>query len=245
MKGYLYVAFCLNSQVHAYIISHLKKEMPSMFGKEAKKKELINNLDQIYGQIQREHQISPGDFPDINRMKEQLQHHDFTKFQPLKPKLLSVVDKMLAEDIAHMMELIPLEEKQRSDEPAVQGGAFDGVSETPFGVGAGEGIDKGRGEEEWVVSQDRYKYDEAFQQLNPINGKVTGASAKQHMVKSGLPNSVLGKIWRLADIDKDGMLDADEFALSKHLISIKLEGHDLPTELPDHLIPPSKKGFSP
>ena len=40
-----------------------------MFGKEAKKKELIKNLGQIYEQLQREHQISPGDFPDIKRMQ--------------------------------------------------------------------------------------------------------------------------------------------------------------------------------
>ena len=216
-----------------------------MFGKDAKKKELINNLDQTYAQLQHEHQISPGDFPDINRLKEQLQHHDFTKFNPMKPKLLQVVDRMLAEDIAKLMEMIPLELSDADSTQSVRGGAFDGVSETPFGVGAGEGADKGRGEEEWVVSHDRRKYDEAFQRLNPINGKVTGAAAKRDMVKSGLPNSVLGKVWRLADIDKDGMLDADEFALAMHLISIKLDNHDLPSELPDHLIPPTKKGFSP
>ena len=40
-----------------------------MFGKDAKKKELIKNLSQIYEQIQREHQISPGDFPDIKKMQ--------------------------------------------------------------------------------------------------------------------------------------------------------------------------------
>ena len=62
-------------QVHAYIINHLKKEMPSMFGKDGKKKELIHGLADIFSAIQREHQISAGDFPDITRMKEQLQHH--------------------------------------------------------------------------------------------------------------------------------------------------------------------------
>lgn len=61
------------------------------------------------------------------------------------------------------------------------------------------------------------------------------------MVKSKLPNSVLAKVWKLSDIDKDGLLDADEFALAMHLINIKLDGHDLPSELPDHLIPPSKR----
>lgn len=61
------------------------------------------------------------------------------------------------------------------------------------------------------------------------------------MVKSKLPNSVLGKIWKLSDIDKDGFLDMDEFALAMHLIQIKVEGHDLPVEIPDHLVPPSKR----
>ena len=46
-----------------------------MFGKESRKKELISSLGNIFAEIQREHQISPGDFPDLARMQEQLQHH--------------------------------------------------------------------------------------------------------------------------------------------------------------------------
>ena len=44
------------------------------------------------------------------------------------------------------------------------------------------------------------------------------------MIKSKLPNNVLGKVWKLSDVDKDGLLDSDEFALSMHLINIKLDG---------------------
>ena len=61
------------------------------------------------------------------------------------------------------------------------------------------------------------------------------------MIKSKLPNNVLGKIWKLADVDKDGMLDSDEFALAMHLINVKLDGFDLPDDLPGHLIPPTKR----
>ncbi|XP_076033660.1 putative achaete scute target 1 isoform X1 [Oratosquilla oratoria] len=233
------------AKVHAYIISELKKEMPTVFGKESKKKELIKNLSSIYERIQREHQISPGDFPEIKRMQDQLQHHDFTKFNPLKPRLLETVDKMLAEDIARLMALIPQEEISVNKESVVKGGAFDGVMNdaTVFGYKRGEGIDAGAGEPEWIVAKDRYKYDQLFDNLNPIDGKVTGSAAKMEMVKSKLPNSVLGKIWKLSDIDKDGMLDSDEFALAMHLINVKLDGHDLPTDLPNHLVPPSKRGF--
>lgn len=61
------------------------------------------------------------------------------------------------------------------------------------------------------------------------------------MLKSNLPNKVLGKIWKLADTDSDGMLDNEEFALAMHLIKVKVAGHEIPDDLPKHLIPPSKR----
>jgi len=235
------------AKVHAYIIAALRKDMPSMFGKDSKKKELIKNLDSLYAQLQREHQISPGDFPDIKRMKEQLVHQDFTKFKQLDMRLLQKVDKMLAEDISKLMLMIPQEElvARKEGTDRIEGGAFDGVMDkaTPFMYKGGEGVNAGVGEVEWVVAKDRYKYDQTFDSLNPIDGKVTGAAAKSEMLKSKLPNNVLGKIWKLSDVDKDGMLDSDEFALAMHLMNIKLDGDDLPSELPQHLIPPSKRGF--
>ncbi|VDN55985.1 unnamed protein product [Dracunculus medinensis] len=241
------------AKVHAFIIAELRKQMPSMIGREKKKKELIQNLDKIFEQLQREHNISAGDFPDVNKMRENLKIHDFTKFNALKPKLLEVVDGMLASDITRLMAQIPKEEAAAINGDAssviiqVRGGAFDQAVEleTPFGFGKGEGFDKGSNESEWVVSTERYKSDEMFDSLEPVNGKITGRVAKEHMVKSKLPNAVLGKIWRLSDVDRDGMLDADEFALVNYLINLKLEGHELPNELPKHLIPPSKRDEDP
>ncbi|XP_034436771.1 EH domain-containing protein 3 [Hippoglossus hippoglossus] len=228
------------AKVHAYIISSLKKEMPSVFGKENKKKELIGSLSDIYKRIEREHQISPGDFPSLKKMQDLLQSQDLNKFQPLKPKLLEAVDDMLSNDIAGLMVLVRQEETQRPN-PVVKGGAFDGTLDGPFGHGYGEGAGEGIDDAEWVVVRDKPAYDEIFYTLSPVNGKVTGANAKREMVKSKLPNTVLGKIWKLADIDKDGMLDDEEFALANHLIKVKLEGHELPSDLPAHLVPPSKR----
>ena len=59
--------------------------------------------------------------------------------------------------------------------------------------------------------------------------------------QTSLQFQVLGKVWKLADYDKDGFLDDEEFALAKHLIKIKLNGDDLPAKLPDHLIPPGQR----
>lgn len=124
----------------------------------------------------------------------------------------------------------------------LRGGAFENVNESPFGYGRGEGVDAGSYDTDWVVEKDREKYVQIFNSLNPVDGKVNGANAKQEMVKSKLPNTVLGKIWKLADVDRDGALDADEFALAMHLINIKISGHDIPATLPSHLVPPAKRG---
>jgi len=43
--------------------------MPMMFGKDAKKSELILNLDDIYSKLVNKYQISPGDFPELKSMK--------------------------------------------------------------------------------------------------------------------------------------------------------------------------------
>uniref|UniRef100_A0A0N5C7H8 EH domain-containing protein 1-like n=1 Tax=Strongyloides papillosus TaxID=174720 RepID=A0A0N5C7H8_STREA len=233
------------AKVHAYIIAELRKQMPTMIGKEKKKKELITNLDKIFEQLQKEHNISPGDFPDVNKMRENLQNCDFTKFNPLKPKLLEVVDGMLSSDIARLMAQIPKEEAESAQNgkqgDTVKGGAFSRTqnTDTPFGMGRGEGFDKGSDEKEWIVTKQKSNILADFESLGPVDGKISGRVAKEHMVKSKLPNSVLGRIWKLADINGDGMLDSEEFALANYLINLRLEGHELPDTLPKHLLPPS------
>lgn len=235
------------AKVHAYIISALRKDMPSMFGKDSKKKDLIKNLSQIYADIEREYQIPSGDFPDLKEMQDKLQNYDFTKFHPLKKPLLDAVDTVLAQDIARLVAKIPQEQQateQMSKDASpneLRGGAFETINESPFGYGRGEGVDAGSYDSDWVVEKDREKYVQIFNSLTPVDGKVNGANAKQEMLKSKLPNTVLGKIWKLADVDRDGHLDADEFALAMHLINIKLSGHDIPASLPAHLVPPAKR----
>uniref|UniRef100_A0AAG5CQH2 Endocytosis/signaling protein ehd1 n=1 Tax=Anopheles atroparvus TaxID=41427 RepID=A0AAG5CQH2_ANOAO len=250
------------AKVHAYLISELRKEMPQIFGKESKKKELIKNLGTIYDRVCREHQVSIGDLPDIKKMQEVLANQDFTKFHSLKMPLLEVVDRMLAIDIARLMGMIPQEEMTLISEPLVKGqtngsateasflghlllrgGAFDGVEDvvSPFGYRKGEGIDAGYGEVDWICNRDRARTDPIFESLQPIDGKISGAAAKSELIKSKLPNNVLSKIWKLSDYDQDGFLDIEEFALAMHLINVKMDGNELPTALPTHLVPPSKR----
>lgn len=230
------------AKVHAYIIAELKNQMPSVFGKDKKKEQLLNKLSDVYMKIQREHNISPGDFPPVLKFKEQLRKYDFSKFNPLRTKLIESLDRMLASDIPRLMGMIPLE-KETDYDASVKGGAFSVSHSTnnPFAAGACQGALLGAGSDVWIVEEYKEEYDRIFKSLGPKNGKLTGAVAKREMVKSKLPNTVLGKIWTLADIDRDGQLDQDEFAVAMYLIKIKLDDDDLPDELSSHLIPPSKR----
>lgn len=216
-----------------------------MFGKDSKKKELIKNLDKIYDKIHRTYNISPGDFPNIQKMREVLEQVDFKTFKSLDKKLIEKVENMLSTDITQLMQMLPKEDYKSLDTPStVRGGAFDDQA-GPFGIGQAEGINAGVGEVEWVVEKQRANYDQMFSNLGPVNGKITGASAKAELIKSKLPNSVLAKVWRLSDCDKDGMLDSDEWALANYLIKLKLDGHELPNALPEHLVPPAKRKLFP
>ncbi|CAH8568017.1 unnamed protein product [Dicrocoelium dendriticum] len=232
------------AKVHSYIISYLAKEMPSFIGKSRKKHELIENLDQIYGMISRQHHIPLGDFPDINRMRASLNDMDFTKFNVLRPKMLESVDSVLSDEIPKLMQKIPVEQVEclREGRGVVKGGAFDGNTGTgPFTVDANLGINLGRYDRDWVVERFRDAWDKTFISLKPDNGLLTGEAVKKHLLASQLPNIVLRQIWQLSDVDHDGCLDADEFCLANYLIKLKLDGNELPSVLPAHLVPPSKR----
>lgn len=74
--------------------------------------------------------------------------------------------------------------QQDNEEFQVHGGAFDQAveSETPFGFGRGEGFDKGSNETGWVVTRERYKADEIFDSLDPVDGKITGECLFYHVM---------------------------------------------------------------
>nr|CAD7428705.1 unnamed protein product [Timema monikensis] len=65
---------------------------------------------------------------------------------------------------------------------------------------------------DWAVKPaERARYDQLFDSLQPLNGMIPGNKVKGLLMDSKLPLDTLGKIWDLADQDKDGMLDRHEF----------------------------------
>ncbi|XP_068447378.1 epidermal growth factor receptor substrate 15-like 1 isoform X3 [Clinocottus analis] len=94
----------------------------------------------------------------------------------------------------------------------------------------------------WAVRhEEKSKFDGIFESLAPINGLLSGEKVRPVLINSKLPLDILGKVWDLSDIDKDGHLDRDEFAVAMHLVYRALEKEPVPTLLPSALIPPSKR----
>ncbi|KAJ0101912.1 hypothetical protein Patl1_04115 [Pistacia atlantica] len=91
------------AKIHAYIISHLRKEMPVMWGKAKTQRRLIDNLEAEFGKVQREFHLPPGDFPNVEHFKEILSGYRFDKFKKLKPRMIRAVDDMLSYDIPHLL----------------------------------------------------------------------------------------------------------------------------------------------
>ncbi|XP_052141399.1 EH domain-containing protein 1-like [Oryza glaberrima] len=91
------------AKIHAYIIGHLKKEMPAMMGKAKAQQRLIDNLGDEFAKVQREYHLPAGDFPDVEHFKEVLGGYNIDKFEKMKPKLVQAVDDMLAYDIPELL----------------------------------------------------------------------------------------------------------------------------------------------
>lgn len=94
-------------KVHAYIISYLKEQMPSMFGKEKAQRDLINDLPNVFRTVMKRHNLAAGDFPDIDQFREKLEQLNFSDFPRMDPRMMEIVEQSLAVDLPRLMEALP------------------------------------------------------------------------------------------------------------------------------------------
>ena len=99
----------------------------------------------------------------------------------------------------------------------------------------------------WVVNPaDKAKFDQIFAGVDKANqGFITGDQAVEFFSNSRLPEEILASIWDLADINGEGRLNKDQFAVAMYLIRQQRGTKDgrgaLPTTLPPALVPPSMR----
>ncbi|XP_049547721.1 epidermal growth factor receptor substrate 15-like 1 isoform X2 [Anopheles darlingi] len=81
----------------------------------------------------------------------------------------------------------------------------------------------------------RQQYEQLFDSLGPQNGLLPGAKVRNTLMNSKLPVDTLGRIWDLADQDRDGSLDKHEFCVAMHLVYEALDKRAIPAMLPPQL----------
>lgn len=87
------------------------------------------------------------------------------------------------------------------------------------------------------------EFNQVFYSKGPSNGKLSPAQVREALMATGVAQGVLRCIWELSDIDKDGQLDMDEFAVAMYLCRQAQRGQPMPQALPSQVVPPSKKSY--
>ena len=96
----------------------------------------------------------------------------------------------------------------------------------------------------WTITPpEKARFDGIFSKVDTENrGYVTGEQAVGFFSNSRLPEEDLAQIWDLADINSEGQLNRDEFAVAMYLIQQQLaKKGPLPQSLPPNLVPPAMR----
>lgn len=102
-------------------------------------------------------------------------------------------------------------------------------------------------DDDWAIgAREKENFDQIFSTLDTGNrGCITGEQAVGFFGNSRLPEEMLAQIWDLADINSEGRLNREEFAVAMFLIRQERTKQDprdvLPQALPANLVPPSMR----
>ncbi|KAJ2161303.1 hypothetical protein GGF46_001564 [Coemansia sp. RSA 552] len=95
------------ARVHAHIIGYLRSELPSMFGKNKKAKAMLEDLPGEFRKIQVKYNLPPGDFPNPDAFKHDLEAFKIPDFNKFSQRLVSNADEALSVDFPRLMQKFP------------------------------------------------------------------------------------------------------------------------------------------
>lgn len=231
------------ARVHALLVNHLRESMPMFWGHKKKQERLALRLEEEYVKVQKAHGVALGDFPSAEKFRTGLEAFGLSEFPSMSKRLLDVVEGALARDVPKLLLDIGVSAEETGRTARVDQDV-DRDGGNPFGSNNSQnGTDS---EVKWGVTPSaKKKWDEVFQSLGPEGSppSLGGAAVRDVMLQSGLPQEALRKVWDLADIDANGMLDAEEFAVAMTLIRrARSNGiSTIPDTLPTDMIPPSRR----
>jgi len=219
-------------KVHLMIISHLKKQF-GWFGKQKKENALLASLGDQFRQIAKAEGLNLSDFPHPKKFRDTIKAFDIWKFPKTNSKTWTKFDTIFKKRIPELMALLPSHIASTEEGKEVVSNPFAIESTKDAAVS---------GAQSWAVNAtEKAKSDVQFYELKILGGKASGTQVMNVMMKSGLQRDTLQRIWDISDIDRDGKMDNEEFALCMYLIGMVKNGLSLPPSLPMRLVPPGKR----
>mmetsp|Transcript_12724 Transcript_12724/g.16721 ORF Transcript_12724/g.16721 Transcript_12724/m.16721 type:complete len:573 (+) Transcript_12724:285-2003(+) len=86
-------------KVHVCLLSHLRAQMPPVFGQGFAQARLMDHLPEVFEEVKKRFHLSDGDMPNIEEFHNALQNFNFREFPRLNRKILQHLDDILNKDI--------------------------------------------------------------------------------------------------------------------------------------------------
>lgn len=225
-------------------------------------------MGNVFRSVMKMYNLAAGDFPDLPLFQSIAREQDFNQFAKLKLSMLEGVEAVLSTDIPRLMDALPRSLDDGSSSivvfspsaplggraappsavtmpppPPISTMSSNSFKDEPVFAEAVKAEanpfdddDFGEGKT-WGLQDYIPMYQGKFNDTQE-NGFVSGVAAKNLLIASGLPRTVLKQIWDLADVGKDGKLDLFEFVIAMFFSDMVKEGHELPTQLDPSMRPP-------
>jgi len=216
------------AKVHALLIDHLRNKIP-YFGKEKALVKMLDNIEEEYKEVHRKHNVPLGDFPrpeTFRRAVKAQTGNDLSNFPQLNSRMIVELNEILSSYLPRLNSRhAAAMNKLMGDSAANEANPFK-AARNRSGV--------------WAIDPESFeKYSNGFEALDPEDGKLHGANVRDALLETGVPKAKLRKIWDLSDVDNDGALTKEEFAIAMHLINtFALKDVALPNVLPENWLPP-------
>lgn len=90
-------------KVHVCLLSYLKKQMPRWVGKQKAQKRLTEKMEHIFDMVRMQHDLSPGDFPEVSAFVKSLEDQDFSQFPIADRQTIQTLDDLILKDIPNIV----------------------------------------------------------------------------------------------------------------------------------------------
>lgn len=93
-------------KIHALILTQIINEIPTFFNRRKKIDEIIEGLGKRFAAVARTNNISPHDFPNLDKFKAKLRTEDFKKLRSPNKKRIESLDRALERSIPSLVQQI-------------------------------------------------------------------------------------------------------------------------------------------